>query len=350
MEIFVILKETKELHGCCRVGDYFLVNMKNALGKIATLCRNWREGEMDLLKLSKFQLQLRALISEVHHLKERDQSASKQLQLLVQKQKKAEEETNKKLADLQAELVVSNELQQKLERKVNCLESENALLENRQKELKETINNLLQSRESFVKAYEDSTCEMKRAMESRDRMILFLSEKIKSHSLLVNSIEKEASSIKQIVNDTEYILTEKEEAAVKLKKKLHEIATFEKLFIERISDLECKIRNNEEELTRKDKIILCLEAQLKMAKTQDEFQPTVDELQKALSTKELIIQNLASQKKVLHLEVGSLSFIIKKIQDAVTHMNEKDRKAFSSFLEGQVECVTIEENKPNGWA
>lgn len=65
---------------------------------------------------------------------------------------------------------------------------------------------------SFDIDMQDSTCEMKRAMESRDRMILFLSEKIKSHSLLVNSIEKEASSIKQIVNDTEYILTEKEEA------------------------------------------------------------------------------------------------------------------------------------------
>lgn len=65
---------------------------------------------------------------------------------------------------------------------------------------------------SFDIDIQDSTCEMKRAMESRDRMILFLSEKIKSHSLLVNSIEKEASSIKQIVNDTEYILTEKEEA------------------------------------------------------------------------------------------------------------------------------------------
>lgn len=65
---------------------------------------------------------------------------------------------------------------------------------------------------SFDIDMQDSTCEMKRAMESRDRMILFLSEKIKCHSLLVNSIEKEASSIKQIVNDTEYILTEKEEA------------------------------------------------------------------------------------------------------------------------------------------
>ncbi|KAL2546907.1 Uncharacterized protein Fot_16140 [Forsythia ovata] len=95
--------------------------------------------------------------------------------------------------------------------KVNCIESENALLENRHKELKETINNLLQSRESFVKAYEDSTYEMKRAMESRDRMILFLSEKIKAHSLLVNAIEKEASSIKQIVNYTQCILNEKEE-------------------------------------------------------------------------------------------------------------------------------------------
>ncbi|KAL2525476.1 Non-specific serine/threonine protein kinase [Abeliophyllum distichum] len=71
-----------------------------------------------------------------------------------EKEKKAEEETNKILAQLRAELVVSNELQQKLERKVNFIESENALLENRQKELKETINNLLQSRESFVKAYE----------------------------------------------------------------------------------------------------------------------------------------------------------------------------------------------------
>lgn len=49
-------------------------------------------------------------------------------------------------------------------------------------------------------------------------------------------------------------------------------------YSERISDLECKIRNNEKELTRKDKIILGLEAQLKMAKTQDEFQPTIDEI------------------------------------------------------------------------
>lgn len=37
---------------------------------------------------------------------------------------------------------------------VNYLENDNVLLENKQKELKGTLNNLLQSRESFVHAYE----------------------------------------------------------------------------------------------------------------------------------------------------------------------------------------------------
>lgn len=39
-------------------------------------------------------------------------------------------------------------------KQVNYLENDNVLLENKQKELKGTMNNLLQSRESFVHAYE----------------------------------------------------------------------------------------------------------------------------------------------------------------------------------------------------
>lgn len=37
---------------------------------------------------------------------------------------------------------------------VRCLENENDLLESQQKELKGTINSILESRESFIKAYE----------------------------------------------------------------------------------------------------------------------------------------------------------------------------------------------------
>nr|GME17955.1 cingulin isoform X5 [Ipomoea batatas] len=131
-----------------------------------------------------------------------------------QKQKQTEEEFNRKLAGLSTELSLSNELRQKLDREVRCLQNDNDLLEIQQKELQGTINSILESRESFIKAYEDSTCEMRRAIEVRDRKIEVLSEKLKAHSMLFDSIEKEASSIKQIVEDTRNVLSAREEVGM----------------------------------------------------------------------------------------------------------------------------------------
>lgn len=61
---------------------------------------------------------------------------------------------------------------------------------------------------------QDSTCEMRRAIEVRDRKIEVLSEKLKAHSMLFDSIEKEASSIKQIVEDTRNVLSAREEVGM----------------------------------------------------------------------------------------------------------------------------------------
>ncbi|CAN6727287.1 unnamed protein product [Malus baccata var. baccata] len=167
---------------------------------------------MELLKFSKFKLQLQTLISEVRQLRERERSAAEQLRLLIQKQKQTEEECGRKLQELLAELASSNELRQKLEREVSYLQSDNSMLENRQKELKGTIHNLLQSRENFVNAYQESTCEMKRSIQCRDRKLAFLSEKIKSHLLLFDSIEKEAILVKKVVDNVQRVVSEKEEA------------------------------------------------------------------------------------------------------------------------------------------
>ncbi|KAH9773616.1 RUN/FYVE domain-containing protein [Citrus sinensis] len=145
---------------------------------------------MELLRLSKFKFQLQALIAETRHLK---------------KQKRNEEEYSRNLKELQSELASTNELCQKLERKVSYLQNDNALLENKQKELKETINRLLQYRENFLSAYEESTCDMKRAIETRDRKLTVLHEKINSHLTLFDSIEKEAFSIKQVVDNVECV-------------------------------------------------------------------------------------------------------------------------------------------------
>ena len=55
---------------------------------------------------------------------------------------------------------------------------------------------------------------MKRAMEDRDKKIAVLSEKIKAHSLLFDTIEKEANSIKQVVRNAEHALKEREEVGM----------------------------------------------------------------------------------------------------------------------------------------
>ncbi|XP_027095830.1 uncharacterized protein [Coffea arabica] len=302
---------------------------------------------MELLKLSKFKLQLKALISEVKQLKDREISADDQVRVLTQKQKQRDEAFSEKLTALQAELSLSNDIRQKLEKKVSCLESENGLLESKQQELVETISSLLQSKQSFFQVYEDSFGEMKRAMEDRDKKIAVLSEKIKAHSLLFDTIEKEANSINQVVSNAENALKEREEVVVGLKRKFDEASTWETLFLETINNLERKLRDDDE-LKRKDKIILDLEAQIEAAKSTYNFQPRVDELQNALAAKEIVIQNLISEKQALHFEVCNLGFTMKKIQDAVSGMDEENRKSFSSILCEAEECVTNESNEVQG--
>lgn len=58
---------------------------------------------------------------------------------------------------------------------------------------------------------QESTCDVKRSIETKDRKISFLSEKIKSHLLLFESIEKEALSVKQVVDYVQHLVSEKEE-------------------------------------------------------------------------------------------------------------------------------------------
>nr|XP_011463414.1 PREDICTED: sarcolemmal membrane-associated protein isoform X2 [Fragaria vesca subsp. vesca] len=291
---------------------------------------------MELLKLSKFKLQLRTLITEVRDLRERERSATEQLHLLVQKQ--TDEENGRRLQEFQAELASSNELRQKLQREVSYLQNDNSLLENKQKELKATIHSLLQTKETFVNAYEESTCEMKRAIQCRDRQIAVLSEKIKSHLLLFDSIEKEAVSVKKVVDDVQHLVSEKEEVVAGLKSKMDTVSTFEKVFIEKICEQEKELRSYRDETRRKDKVISELESQLEAAKINNSNKIQMEELQKIISAKDVVIQSLVSEKQGLHFEVESLGTVLRKIQDTIRSMNQEDKRVFSSILEHQEGC------------
>ncbi|XP_017226498.1 uncharacterized protein LOC108202555 isoform X2 [Daucus carota subsp. sativus] len=290
------------------------------------------------LKLSKFKLQLGALISSLKQSREKERYASEQYNLLLQRQNETEEKYSRKLNELQAELAASNDLRQKLETKLNYLQNDNELLDNKQKELQGTINRLLQSKENFVKVYEDSTFEMKQTIIHKDNTISALTEKIRLHMSLFSSIEKEASSVKHIVDNAQQVLREKEELVAGLKIKVERATMLGTEFMDKISTLNANLRSNEDELRRKNKIIQDLESQLEAANFSDKGPAAEEELKESILAKEDIIQSLISEKKALHLELSSLQVVIKKIQGFIRHMDEESKKAFSSMM-ANGECI-----------
>ncbi|KAK2374909.1 hypothetical protein P8452_47363 [Trifolium repens] len=288
---------------------------------------------MELLKFSKFKLQLQSLKTEVRDLRDRERSATEQHHHLIKKQKRNEEECNGKIQELQGELASVKEERQKLERKVNYVQNDNVMLENKLKELKETLNSLLQSRENFVVAYEESTSHMKRSIESKDRMLSVLSEKINSHLLLFDSIEKEVFYIKQILDKVQNIVKDKEDVVTSLKNKMEQVSAFEKEFVEHITDLRNKLENKEADSRKKDRVISELEAKLDAEKLSNNNQDQIEDLQKTILAKDAEIHNLISDKEALHKEVGNLRFILQRFQGTITNMNEEDKKLFSSILQ-----------------
>ncbi|CAN6878024.1 unnamed protein product [Brassica oleracea] len=308
---------------------------------------------MELLKLSKFKLQLQSMIGEVRDLRERERSVTDHLNLINQKQKHTEEESSRKVHELESEIASSRESQEALERKVSYLQNDYSLLENKQNELKNTIQNLLQSRESFLNAYQESFSEMRCSVEARDRKIAILHQKITSHLALFDSIEKEASAIKNVIQEVQGLVDQKEDVGMwiplaGLKGKMDHVSTYEKVFIEKIRTLEEKIEYLEAELQSKDNRISELCAQLEEAKMKNEYQLQIEEIsmiefkfftarelpyfQKTLKVKDLVVENLISEKEALHSEVRSLEMILLRIQESVTLMTEEDRRVFTSIL------------------
>lgn len=71
-------------------------------------------------------------------------------------------------------------------------------------------------------------------------------------------------------------------------------------------------------------------------------------LQKALFEKDVVIQNLVSEKKGLLLEVGSLAIVLQKIQDTIQIMNKEDKNKFSSIVECKENFGMVMPNENTG--
>ncbi|XP_039118584.1 uncharacterized protein LOC120254554 isoform X2 [Dioscorea cayenensis subsp. rotundata] len=87
----------------------------------------------------------------------------------------------------------------------------------------------------------ESTSELRHTIEKRDKMLAVLSEKIQAHMLVLDSIRKEAASVKDVVDNIKQLVIEKEQVATVLKLKMEKVSEFKKDFVDKIHFLENKL-------------------------------------------------------------------------------------------------------------
>lgn len=63
-----------------------------------------------------------------------------------------------------------------------------------------------------------------------------------------------------------------------MKSRADVVSNLELLFVDKVNNLESKLRNAEDELTRKDKVIFNLEARLDAERFSENLQPRVDQI------------------------------------------------------------------------
>uniref|UniRef100_A0A453RFY3 Uncharacterized protein n=1 Tax=Aegilops tauschii subsp. strangulata TaxID=200361 RepID=A0A453RFY3_AEGTS len=218
---------------------------------------------------------------------------------------------------------------------VKCLENENELLERNEKDLKENIERLLQSREAFMRQYEDSACSLQWTIQMRDKQITVISEKLNSHLALFNSVGKEVAAVKQVLGDVECLVGEKENVVSDLKCKVQRISVLEKDFVEKLSFLGDKITSYQLELRNRARIIYGLKEQLDAEKLKNNFHPQLEELKKSLLVKDEIIERLISDKQEMLVELHNMETALQKFQNIFSRLGHEEMKSSLPVSESQ---------------
>ncbi|KAJ3702714.1 hypothetical protein LUZ61_006419 [Rhynchospora tenuis] len=312
----------------------------------------------ELLPLSNFKLQLLSFISNSRDLQEREGSVRKELEDCKQNFKHAETEYLKQLQELRAELGSTDEVQRKLESKIKYLENENELLQTKEKDLKDAINGLLQSRESFIHHYEDSTCTLQRTIQTKDRELTLLSEKLNAHISFFNSVQKEATSVKRSFDGIKQTLNEKEQVVAGLNDKIQRICAIEQDFVEKIKLLEGKLDDCKLDVRRKDMTISALQEKIELERINNNYRGKFEELKKELEVKDETIQRLTSEKQEIQHDLHRMEVVLQKFHEIFSKFKAEDKKDATprsqdmeqnDCLENHVAAINSEfDNKEDG--
>ncbi|KAL5663802.1 hypothetical protein ACJX0J_023910, partial [Zea mays] len=275
---------------------------------------------------------------------ERERGAREELRDAGQRWEAAAAEQRREARELRVEVASRDDSLRRLEARIKCLENENEQLEKNENNLKESMDVLLQSREAFIKHYEDSTCSMQWTIQLKDKQIAVMSEKLNSHLVLFSSVEKEVAAVKQVLGDVHCLVGEKENVVADLKDKVQRISVLEKDFVENLNFLESKISAYQLELRSRARIIYELKNRLQDEKLNSIYVKIMSVV--FYLNDDYAIDRLTSENQAMRLELHNMEIALQKFQDLFSSIGHEGMNSFSAISENQdVQDVNNEQHE-----
>ncbi|KAH7441974.1 hypothetical protein KP509_03G064600 [Ceratopteris richardii] len=274
----------------------------------------------------RFKYGLGNLLAAVKMLKEKEVSTRQDFQILMEKHKQLEAAHCEEVSALHAEIEAGNKARINLEAELHDLRQEISLkckkIENMEDEMKALLDARCQLTEDLKVINHNLECKL----EEQVHELLILKEKHSRQSALVDAIEKEALSVRQVVEDTNACIQQKEEEVLSFKKSLIKVLGYEGTLLKKLEELEQQLKAVSIELAKKNGLIIMLEGKLEAIANDPLIESEKSTLKQNLEAKENLISKLRREKEVLLDSLNNQDAIIKRFQTTIIQQNQSVSK------------------------
>ncbi|KAI5064908.1 hypothetical protein GOP47_0019603, partial [Adiantum capillus-veneris] len=179
----------------------------------------------------KLKYGLQNFFASVKMLKDKEASSRQDFQLLMEKHKKLEAAHAEEVLSLLSEITKGNEAHCQLEVEVQDLRREASVKSTEIQNLKDELRALMDTRSQLTENLKATNYNLECKLEEKTREVCVLAEQQNRQSALLEAIEKEALSVRQVLEETNACIQQKEEEASSFGKCLMKVLGYEGTFL-----------------------------------------------------------------------------------------------------------------------
>ncbi|MCO5602440.1 hypothetical protein L7F22_056572 [Adiantum nelumboides] len=213
----------------------------------------------------KVKYGLQNVFASVKMLKDKEASSRQDFQLLLEKHKKLEAAHAEEVLSFRSEITKGNEARCNLEAEVQDLRRDTSWKSTEIQNLKNELKALMDTRSQLTEDLKATNYILEGKLEEKTCEVCVLVEKHNKQSILLEAIEKEAFSVRQVLEETKTCIQQKEEEASSFGKCLMKVLGYEGIFLDRLDELEQQLKTLSKDLAGRNDLVMALEMKLEAA-------------------------------------------------------------------------------------